>query len=600
MPELTHATNVSLTQRIKGFFSKEDDLPIRDFELNLAPTPRVKSKNKPELSVSSIESSFKELGENPADILEQVTKDLRQLNSYPIAQKKRLELTTVYWHKIYRAVQALTQKHKRSGVIPEGAQRVKDLSLSFDALAGIHKYYQILFMHDYALTGKAYLKAQEQLLDSSFRILEIVLLQQKIKALGYRQLPAKSWQSVNTIFYVMEIYENDSIDIEQSTTQSLIEPKGAQVKENLKDLYRRIQLLGYLDLLRYPVHQHTLLEDYIAPRKEEILLSRLEQIGELKADTLVVGRDQEQSPVLQAKILKKQIPGMLIGLKALKVNLQMAQQGLFNPENRKNTAFLKLLKINQIPSKEITPLVDTLHGKVTEALDINIKGTREKVDLVLYSSFKDCYVLKTDDKLSQEKRESSLRNQLAARSSFIAGNDEAEIESLWYSLFQDEQTLLLQTQETRFTIPMSVGCLIAFAPKGKDVVKHTMAYVNRLERLGNKLINIELKIITDHAESVTITIFDEMSEEDSQKQRPGLLINQDGEWQVIVHNSYVNQRISKVTMKRDVEQFELSLGRCIMAKSEFSVFHLEGSATANFSPLFERSLVQESTDSIFG
>ncbi|MFK7862973.1 MAG: hypothetical protein AB8B95_01985 [Pseudohongiellaceae bacterium] len=594
MPNKKTIEDRSNTGRFSNLFGR--GFPKRTLELSFTRSPSSKRAKKPETSRSSISSDLRKLSKNTNGTLEKIKKDLSVFNAYPVTYKQRVELTALYWKHIYVASVSLIQTYSKEGTMPDDAQRAQLLDLSIENLRHIRRSYELLFMHDYSLPNWRYGKARKQLFDSSFRIMEIVHLEQQVAALRYRPLAANSWQSLNKIFSIMDAYEH--VGFEQLLTRSMIRPEGAKKYGTIKEFYLRVQLAGYFDLLRYPTLQQHSLDAYIGAQVKKLTVSELEKDSELDSNTLLIGDNQDHAPKLQSRFSEQNFPGKVVNITSLKSNIATLLKERIQVTDIKNSSISKTSGLLKIPAN-FTSLLFLMYTKISGRLGEDTPAhTREASDIVLYCGFKECFQLKVDDQRPPEQRR-ILAEYLAERSSFIGEDEKSVATTLWHKLYSDTKTILLQTEETRYSIQMSVGWLTAYSYGGRNGRLHTIAAVSKFERLSNRQINIELKIIGDHAEAVRFIDLNAETEDSKQRKCPAFLLEGSGQWRMIVHSNHVSKRLRDIQLLRNGKIIELSLGNLQMATQEFSVFRLTGAAIASLEPLFKESVSVEVKQQLF-
>ena len=581
--KFSYDSDVSISKKAMRYLGL--GLPDRSLALEFPLTPSSKYAAKPETSVETINSVFYKISSKPFEVLDKIRKDLIQTNAYPIDSTQRLALSQAYWHNLYLMSTKLIKKFQSHGSVPDGKQRSQLLDLTFEALDHVRRSYQLVFLHDYDLPNRHYGRNRKRIYEAAFCTMEIIQLEQTIGALRYRSLTPASWQTLNKIFHVMLAYEK--VSAKQLLTRCKIKSGVPAVYESIEQIYIRVQLLGYFNLLRYPTEQQNILSTYICTHAKTMSVNTLDQAALLESNALVMGHNQNKAPCVQCETNSKQSPGCMINIKALKSDLQKISIALDTEEDTPQHIMANAEKFEYIPQKDRLSLFKTLNARVlwNKNQDFNFSSGKA-VNLAIDSGFNQCYELKLDDKRSAAQR-FSLRNQQAASANQPAG-DTAEVQSLWYCLYSDKNTMILQTQETNYTVQMSLGGIVAYANRGSVDKQHTFASISKLERLERGQINIELSIIADHAEAVSISTQHSDANALKNKKHPALLITQDGQWQIIIPSHCVNRSLHEITMSRDKDSFQLSLGKCITATQALSVFELRGKQIDALNPLFTK------------
>lgn len=574
-------TELKQNSRFYNLFGKS--FPKREIALSFTRSPTNKRAKKPNTSIVSITLNLNKIGKNANAVLEKTKKDISCLNSYPVKYKQRIELTALYWKHLYEVIIGLSSTYSKQGSMPDEPQRADLLDLSIENLRLIRRSYELLFVNDYQLPNWRYGKARKQILDSSFRIMEIVHLEQQISALRYRSLAASSWQSLNQVFYVMDTYEHVGFD--QVLTHSITRPKDTKRYGTIKEFYLRVQLAGFFDLRRYPTPQQRALDEYIKAQIKNISIDELEKDIELDSNTLTIAYKQDRAPQVEQKLSEQKIPGKAVNIKSLKSNIVALLKDLIKTGNMQNSSLSKTSGLQHIPrnfTSQLYLMYDRIAG--VSANDSH-SHTRQSLDIVLHCGFKECFELKVDDQRPPEQRR-MLAEYLAEKSSFIGEDHTSDTKTLWYKLYSDNRSILLQTEETKYSVKMSVGWLTAYSDPNTKGRRHTIAAVSKLDRLGNNLINIELRIIGEHAEAVRF--IDPNAELDNGKRRknPAFLMEKSGSWRIILHNSHFTRNLEDIHLVRNGKIIKLSLGRLQYTTHHFSMFELKGAEIAGFDSLF--------------
>jgi hypothetical protein len=232
--------------------------------------------------------------------------------------------------------------------------------------------------------------------------------------------------------------------------------------------------------------------------------------------------------------------------------------------------------------------------------------------LLIYTGFKDCFgvLIQSSD---PELYKSSLKDELAARSAAIGEDETAEVESLWYCLLNNNQQLVLQSQETKYTVSLAVGMLMAYDFQATNEKKTEFGIVSRLERNSNRQIIIHMRKLSSRAEAVSFTEIvseeltdkagavsgEQQSKEQASKEQaskeqapkeqpknlPGLITLVSNSWQLLVPNNIAYRKDKEIIINRGKQKLPAKLGKLSIATQRFSIYQLCGKEIENLSPV---------------
>ena len=208
----------------------------------------------------------------PQQLLREALFQMRGMNRVDLTCARRLKLCLVVqrrvWPTLNAALEAL-RKHDNGVPEPKSQQELLDLvdQMALALVAG----YQIVIEGDYRPDDSHGRAQQARILEAGVRALEIVHLQQRLRALRYQPLPAASWQLANTLFCVMTRAENLETPVAAITAdRTLLDTKG---NTQALRLYNAIQRFGLFDTFSWCKPQQRFLDTYCANLPDGVSIS---------------------------------------------------------------------------------------------------------------------------------------------------------------------------------------------------------------------------------------------------------------------------------------------------------------------------------------
>lgn len=225
-----------------------------------------KNADKNELDRKNIIKNLDSYKKFPVRLLEEASNTLQKLNRVLLKPKQRKELADLLASYIYSVVLLWYEKYQKTeNSLPESNERRNALIASIDAIQQLSISYKLLFREYYSEEKKKYNKLAYQ---HGARSLELIRLEQRLRALRYQKLPKISWQHCNQIFFslahhnaVDEDYELIGLIGIRKNSDKL--RKGGVPKSSIRRLYLSIQLFGLLDVTTWPTRMFHIPDGYL-------------------------------------------------------------------------------------------------------------------------------------------------------------------------------------------------------------------------------------------------------------------------------------------------------------------------------------------------
>ncbi len=558
------------------------------------------SKNKKALSVlgdlSGLSLPFKDADKNdlsrkkiikqldmykqfPVRLLQEAGNFLQKINRVLIKPKQRKELAELLASYIYPIVLLWYEKYQNEeNSLPESGERRNALIASIDAIQQLSTAYKLLFREYYSDDKKKYNSLAYQY---SARSLELIRLEQRLRALRYQKLPKVSWQHCNQIFFsqihhnaVDEDYELIGLIGVRKESDKL--RRGSVPKSSLRKLYLSIQLFGLLDVTTWPTRMFHIPDGYLDMLAGEGLKVTADNGATLKPGFLLTHYRSEMPPVFKRS---DSLPAPLI---------QFDYTNLYNVLVKDHKEIGKQQFLEEFDdSKFSRPVTEIREADRVPVIELMIMGltSRERrqkrhasfddSSLSVYFGFHEVNRLLQDLVAPDQARVRESRqfiDTLAMSSALLADEHKSHMAASWTITNFSAGGLLISTEETDFSNPIQIDMLVAFTMP--DNKKHPiLGFVRRLNRPSSKQVEIAVVRLSNYAETAGVQAQEEL---DSSTAKAVILIkNVRGEWNLIIKTSMHYSKGEPLKLIRaNGSHLPVRLGEVVYTKKDFKVFEL--------------------------
>jgi hypothetical protein len=161
-------------------------------------------------------------------------------------------------------------------------------------------------------------------------------------------------------------------------------------------------------------------------------------------------------------------------------------------------------------------------------------------------------------------------DKLAQNSLLLSGNDRLH-GTRWQLLNFSAGGVLLSTMEIDFNIPVTLGQLVAFIPT-EETNQPSLGFVCRLNRPQDRIVEVGITRLANHAEVVLTTGIGEEGEEQT---LPAILLqDQTDDWKLITESRDDVQPGMPLRLLRNAQTLPARLGEVQLSKKEFKLFAL--------------------------
>ncbi len=541
-----------------------------------------KNIEKNDLKRSKIIQSLETYKKSPVRLLKEASNILQKINRVLLNAKQRKEYADLLASYIYPVVLLWYEKYqKEENSLPESNERRNALIASIDAIHLLTISYKLLFREYYSADKKEYKKNNKLAYYYGARSLELIRLEQRLRALRYQKLPKVSWQHCNQIFF--SLIHHNAVD-ENYKLIGLIGirkksdrlRKGSVPDSNVRKLYLSIQLFGLLDVTTWPTRMFQIPDGYLDLLSGDGLKVIADNGKELKPGFLLTDYKNEMPPVFKRS---DNLPSPL---------LQFDYTGLYNVLVKDHKEIGKQQFIEEFDeSKFSRPLIEIKEVDRVPVIELMIMGltSRERRQkrhasfddsgLSVYFGFHEVNRLLKDivaPDQSRIKKSRQFIDTLAMSSALLAEEQQNHMAASWTITNFSTGGLLINTEETDFSNPIQIDMLVAFTmPDNKE--HPILGFVRRLNRPNSKQVEIAIVRLSNYAETAGVQTQDEL---DSSTAKEVILIKDvRGEWNLIIKTSMPYSKGEPLKLIRaNGEHLPVRLGEVVYTKKDFKVFEL--------------------------
>ena len=541
-----------------------------------------KSADKNDLTRGDIVQTLDTYKKIPVRLLEESNNILHKINRVLYKPKQRKEFADLIASYIYQVVLLWYDKYqKEENSLPESNERRKALIASIDAVHQLSISYKLLFREYYSADAKEYKKNSKLVYQFGARSLELIRLEQRLRALRYQKLPKVSWQHCNQIFFSLVHYNQVDDDYKligliavRKTADKL--RKGSVPDSSVRKLFLSTQLFGLLDVTTWPTRMFHIPDCYLDLLAGEGLKIFADDGEKLKPGFLLTHYKSEVPPVFKRS---DNMPSL---------SIQFDYTQLYNILVKDHKEIGKQQFLDDFDESKISlPLVEMREVDRVPAVELMIMGltSRERrqkrhtsfddSNLSVYFGFKEVNRLLKDLAAPDQQRVRASRefiDTLAMSSALIADEKKSHMAASWSISNFSAGGLLIHTEETDFSNPIQIDMLMAFTMP--DNKKHPiLGFVRRLNRPTSKQVEIAVVRLSNYAETAGVQSQGEM---DSSTAKAVILIKDvRGEWNLIIKtNMHYSKGEPLKLIRANGTHLPVRLGEAVYTKKDFKVFQL--------------------------
>ncbi len=598
------------------------EMPPREFGLTLdlpstnARGKRAQSKQK---KLEPPSDSWQELKDHPIELLRKIDRYLYRVNTERISSSKRTQWVEQALQYACPAIRKIYSDQHKEDALPESHDRREGLMAAINVCGQLAIGYKHQLNLDFALPDRRYARVRGRVCSYALRILELIRMEQRLRALRYQKLPARTWLDCNRIFFAVSQCENIDASYQAlPCLQIYLDRKANDLERRLPTMtslnfvYLTIQLNGLLDSntissrqlhfvdkqINRVINSLTIIPDHGKPLSRGKVIVYSDQNCPIFFERQDEKQLQKQTEIL--KIDKNQesiLPGLrakIIDVSPLDASLIEEHKKLLDLFETADTAGDKIKKANAVTDQDdmtrlltVDIMCDRLHLKRRKEKREYVVG--QKI-LYVYNGFMSVYKLLVDmseensDARSELAADNDLRDALAGRSALIASDVEAAEFGQWFVIDKSEGGVHIKTRESQFTTALFIGQLVAFSFSREELQQPTLGYVLRLSRGTAGDIEVTLRILSQQAE-VTAVQSDFLSKSDMAL--PAILlpdrraaresdeVDVQGNRRLVLHHSHRLSLGTDIEIETGDQQHRYHIAKLLFMRREFVVYNVQ-------------------------
>ncbi len=538
----------------------------------------------------SVELYHKKLGQLqqfPTRMLEEAVTILGSLNMMQLKPEQRLEISNMIMAQIYPVLAIWYQKYQAlESSLPESNDRRLTLTVSVKVLEQLSISYMRYFKELFTPLPRQFKKQSSKLSAAGFRLMEIFMLLQRLRALRYQKLTRNEWQNCNQLLFSLLLH--DAVDKRYKLHGSVGIRSECSTRDSRKDflnrsvrkLYLSIQLFGLMDVSTWPTRMFHLPDAYLDYLDADGLKMRDDNGQELKPGFLYTDMYQDialrfNRPEMEHK------PAAQVDISILYHALVKDHEAIAKMNFISDFDISKLSRpLQRMNEQERVPILDMM------LLALQPRKRKQRRHAVfsddvlkVYFGKNEVMLLLTDlshHDIQEVMRSRQFVDTLAQEPSTFSGNDGMPLRSIWRIVNFSTGGMLLRTRESDFSKPVQLGQLMAFIPED-NIRKPTLGVVVRLHRYDDGFVEVALRCLSNYAEAAFL--FDQ-SQMEADKGR-AIIIYQDmnDQWYLIVNaaSDFV-PGMPFLLIRSKGNQVPVRLGETLMAKKDFLIFEMRSPA----------------------
>lgn len=539
------------------------------------PSP-IKELKRSELDKVDYVDRLEQLHNFPDKLFQTATQFFSSFNRSIIKPNKRLELVSAIIGQVYPVLAETIEKYRQQKYsLPENHVRRETLLAATSMVEQFSIAYKHVFKVD---VTEAVAKNYERMSMCAFRIMELIRIEQRLRALRYQNLPAGTWEDCNKVFF----YLFDHADIEKEfkllgTASRWVKSKGAASHRlpscSIKKLYFSIQLFGVLDITTWPVWLFQVSDQYLE-FVDDALCIIPDHGQEVAAGWLITAINYNRAASFK-RLEVMRSPSIIIDYSNLYNYLVVEHESLTKKrmlddydESQLSEPLKNIHKYDRIPVLETILLSlreRERHNKRHAAIDSE--------SFRIYFGFDESYRLLSDMAQTDKKQLREMRDfidTLAGKSSMVLDDQQTSMRG-WEMINFSTGGLLLGTEESDFTSPIEMGQVVAFTPSNQEK-QPLLGCVTRVQRSRYRNVEIAIFRLSTHAEAALVI----QTGKDSTKGLPVILMrDMDEKWKILVPNQYNFVSGTPLQIIRaDGKRIPARLGGLWLVKNKFTIHDL--------------------------
>jgi len=527
----------------------------------------------------AVRARLEALTHQPERLLEDARHLLAGYNLQRLRPEKREALAVQILQTVYPVVARIHAKARnRASSLPESPSRREQLLAAIGVLEQLAIAWKHLFRETWHREARRYRKQRETIYRHAFRVLEMLFLEQRLRALRYQKLPRNAWVDVNHIFFAQILHDDIDAALPLTGFVGLRRRNGqsgatSRPQASLQRLYLSIQLFGVLDVSSWPTSLFTVPDAYLDSLDTGIVLRR-DDGGPLAPGTLITWLNHAAPPVFER-------PAELA-----EPSLQLDYSAYYNRlvQDYETIAQMRFLD-NFDPRRISTPLRRLEDEEQVPVLQLMLGGLRKRERrsrrhaVVAENRIRVWFGLGEVAARLLEAATPEWRHRLRARefreamgqaAKLAIGEAATDAGGHWQLVNFSAGGILISALDGEFGQPVALGQLVAFLPSD-EAGSPSVGYVCRLNRPQDRVVEVGITRLATAAEMVILEV---PAAEGPARILAMLLHDQDGAWYAVCEPDDRLQPGLPLKLQRADGAHPARLGELRLSKSEFNLFEL--------------------------
>jgi len=493
--------------------------------------------------------SWKDLNNYPMELLREIDRYLQRVNTERIRSRKRMTWVEHALQYACPAIRKIYSEHYKTEALPESHDRREGLVAAINVCSQLAVAYKRQLNKDFSLPDARYTRVRSRVRKHALRILELLRMEQRLRAMRYQKLSEKNWQDCNQIFFAISRCED--VDEQQQALnclQVLLDSSANETARrtpamtSLNLVYLSIQFNGLFNINALLCQKLHVMDAKIMSVIDSITIipDHGKTLGRGKL-LIYYGQDcppyfkrqdeaqrRKQLAWLKAhgefcmgEVLSSEykMRAVIVDVAPLDVMLMNEHQKMLKKFESQD--FIANIKIKKAENKYNTVAdQDDLANLLTiDAMcdGLQLKQRKEEREYILgqkvlyvYNGFMSVYKLLVDLSADKDDVESDLaadndlRDALAGRSALIAADLQDNEFGQWFVVDKSEGGVHIKTRESEFTTALFIGQVVAFAYSREELAKPVLGYVVRLRRNISKEIEVTIRVLSKAATATAV------------------------------------------------------------------------------------------------
>lgn len=532
--------------------------------------------------LAALETDPKALGRHlaaaagPAEKVGEAGRYLNQLNRSVAAAETRWELTNVAMAALSPAVVSLYSRYAlEPSDFPESEERRAALSQAITAVERAAVSYKLVLAHDWARSGRGYETRRERVRHCAAIVMELIRVQQWLRALRRQRLPRCAWHDAHEIYFALRRQEPVARAVPHRVRLALHPGTRGEVPlvspvGSLEQVYASIQLVGALDVAAAASAVPYLAQSYVEGLGAPLAVSAYDGVSPIAPGQLVCRRGWQGPPGF-TRIPEQGGEAVLIDITPLRDALAADRAALAQDSAHAPRA----PAMATVPGQARLAVIDAMLRKLRPRTR---RDARRPIYNVQYASvyfgfpetFRLLRDLMQDNSLRHQDR--AFRDALAEHSAKLDSHDCVN-QARWLVVDVSAQGIQLAVEEGRFTVPVQIGALVAYRLLADASGSPRVGYVVRLHRTGERDIEMAIAALGQEVESIALQHADGVHAE---RLLPALLLRDTGDGaRLLIAEREGLAPGAAVHLNVRRRRHAARLGQVLLSQPDFNVYALE-------------------------